>query len=76
VVWALGWALGFVVSGYRSVARVTSTLLLPVLLGLATGWPLGLAALAACIMVLERQRGALKRMLRGQEPKHYWRAEA
>ncbi|MFI5208707.1 MAG: glycerol-3-phosphate acyltransferase [Gemmatimonadales bacterium] len=76
VVWGLGWGIGFVSSGYFSLARLVGTALLPVLLGLATGWPLGLAVLPACIMVLERQRGSLKRLLRGQEAKHYWRAEA
>ena len=76
VVWGVGWGIGFVISGYFTVARLVGTALLPVLLGLATGWPLGLAALPACIMVLERQRGSLKRLLRGQEAKHYWRAEA
>ncbi|MFI5280054.1 MAG: glycerol-3-phosphate acyltransferase [Gemmatimonadales bacterium] len=76
VVWGLAWGIGFVISGYRSVARLVGAALLPLLLGLATGWPLGLAALPACIMVLERQRGSLKRMLRGQEAKHHWRVEA
>lgn len=75
-VFAVAWGIGFVLSGYLSVARVVGAALLPLLLGLATGWPLGLAALPACIMVLERQRGSLKRVLRGQEAKHYWRAEA
>jgi glycerol-3-phosphate acyltransferase PlsY len=76
VAWGLGWGIGFVISGYFSVARLFGTALLPVLLGFATGWPLGLAVLPACIMVLERQRGPLRRLLRGQEAKHYWRAEA
>jgi glycerol-3-phosphate acyltransferase PlsY len=76
VVFGLGWGIGFVLSGYHAVARMVAVLLLPVLLGLATGWPLGLAALPACVMVLERQRGSLKRVLRGQEAKHHWRAEA
>jgi glycerol-3-phosphate acyltransferase PlsY len=75
VAWGVGWSIGFVLSGYHSVGRLFGTALLPVLLGLATGWPLGLAVLPACIMVLERQRGSLKRMLRGLEPKHHWRVE-
>jgi len=74
--WLLGWAFGFVVSGYVTVARLVGVLLLPVLLAFLTGWPLGLAALPACIMVLERQRRSVKRLLRGQEAKHYWRIEA
>ncbi len=76
VVWGLGWGIGFVISGYFTVARLVGTVLLPLLLGFATGWPLGLAVLPACIMVLERQRGSLKRLLRGEEAKHYWRADA
>jgi glycerol-3-phosphate acyltransferase PlsY len=72
----LGWGVGFVSSGYFSVARLVGIALLPALLAFSTGWPLGLAALPACIMVLERQRGSLKRMLRGQEAKHHWRAKA
>jgi glycerol-3-phosphate acyltransferase PlsY len=76
VVWAIGWGLGFVASGYHTVARLVATALLPVLLGLAAGWPIGLAALPSCLLVLERQRLPLKRLLRGQEAKHHWRVEA
>jgi glycerol-3-phosphate acyltransferase PlsY len=76
VVWGLFWGVGFAASGYFSIARVVATLALPFGLGFATGWPLGLSALPACLMVLERQRRPLRQLLRGEESKHHWRTDA
>jgi len=76
VVWGLFWGAGFAASGYFSIARIVATLALPFGLGFATGWPLGLSALPACLMVLERQRRPLRQLLRGLESKHHWRTEA
>ena len=60
-------------SGPITVACAIATALFGPALGWFAGWPLGLIALPSCLMLLERQRAALRRVLRGEEPKHHWR---
>lgn len=72
--WGFLWALGYVASGYRAAGTVAATLLLPLLLGVVAGWPFGLIVLPACLMVAERRRDSLRRILLGTEPKDHWRS--
>ena len=72
-IWAVLWAVGFTATGFLTVACAIATALFGPALGWFAGWPLGLIALPSCLMLLERQRAALRRVLRGEEPKHHWR---
>jgi glycerol-3-phosphate acyltransferase PlsY len=76
VLWGLLWGVGFVTTGFRTAGAVIATLALPLALGLTAGWAFGGIALPLCVMVLDRQRGDLRRMFLGGERKHYWRSEA
>lgn len=71
-IWLAGWALGFVVSGYKAIGNALGTALVPPLLGFVAGGPIGWIALPGCIMVLERSREVIRRARDGAEPKHYW----
>ncbi len=71
--WAVLWAIGYVASGYLTVGSAAATALLPFVLGYFAGWPFGLVVLPVCLLVLERHRDELRRILAGGEPKHYWR---
>jgi len=75
-VWLVLWAVGFTASGFLTLALVVATALFAPALGFVAGWPLGLIALPACVMVLERQRAALSRVRAGVESKHHWRTES
>jgi len=75
-IWVVLWAIGFVASGYLAVGRMAAAVLLPLALGFVAGWPLGLIAIPACVMLLDRGRADLRRIRAGEEPKHYWRGEA
>jgi len=74
--WALGWALGFVITGYKPVGRAAAAATLPLALGFVAGWPLGGIALPGCIMILERSRDVLRRVRAGEEAKHHWNSPA
>ena len=76
LVWAAFWGVGFAATGYFAMARITAMLALPLALGLTAGWPLGLAAIPACILMLERQRRPLRSVLRGEQLKHHWRPQS
>jgi len=73
---ALVWGVVYVASGWLSLALVGAVTLLPVAVGVVAGWPLGLMCVPACILVLERQRDAMRRVLLGTEPRHLWRGGA
>ena len=70
--WGLLWGIGFVASGYFVVGRAVATALLPLVLGLVAGGPIGWIALPGCVMVIERSREALKAVRAGTEAKHHW----
>ena len=72
-VWAVLWAIGYVASGYLTAGSAFATLLFPLATGFLAGWPFALVSLPVCVMVLERHRVAVRRMLAGLEPRHYWR---
>lgn len=74
--WGVLWAIGYVASGYLAAGSAAATLLLPLTLGFVAGWPFGLIVLPVCVLVLERHRAPLKRILLGEEPKHYWRRDS
>lgn len=74
--WAVLWAIGYVSSGYLALGTLAASLLLPVALGLVAGWPFGLIVLPGCLVLLTGERGPVRRMLLGTEPKHYWRRDA
>ena len=75
VVFGVLWGLGFVASGYLTVGRVVGLALFWAALGFVAGWPLGLIALPACVMVLERSRADLEQVRRGTDAKHHWRED-
>lgn len=76
VLWGLLWAVAFVGTGFRTAAAAIATLALPLATGILAGWPFGGMALPVCLLILDRQRGDLRRMFLGGEQKHYWRSEA
>lgn len=73
--WLFGYGIGYVAAGYPAVGRMVATLLLPISTGIVAGWTFGLALVPCCVMVLDRERPALRRVLLGTEPKHLWRRE-
>lgn len=73
VLWLLLWGIGFVTTGFRTAGAVVATIVLPVALGIVAGWPFGGMALPVCFLIVDRQRGDLRRMFLGGEAKHYWR---
>ena len=75
-IFALVWGVVYVASGWLSLALVVAMALLPVAAGVVAGWPLGLMCVPACILVLERYRDAMRRVLLGTEPRHLWRGGA
>jgi glycerol-3-phosphate acyltransferase PlsY len=72
----LMWGAVYVVSGWVSAATVGATALLPVAVGALAGWPLGLLCAPVCVMVLERLRPSIRRLLLGTEPRHLWRGDS
>jgi len=72
--WGLIWGIGYVLSGYIAVGTILATLLLPAAVGLMAGWGFGLAVTPACLLILVRHREKARSLLRGGEPRHYWRA--
>ena len=72
-IFALAWGVVYVASGWLSLAFVGAMALLPVAVGVLAGWPLGLMCVPACVIVLERFRDAMRRVLLGTEPRHLWR---
>jgi glycerol-3-phosphate acyltransferase PlsY len=74
--WVVVWAIGYVASGYLPVGTAAATVLLPVVIGYVAGWPFGLVVLPVSLLILERHRDVLKRILAGREEKHYWRGGA
>ena len=68
------WAAVFVITGFVRASSVFAAALAVPAIGLVAGWPMALLALPAAAMALERQRPALLRWLRGEEPKFVWRA--
>jgi glycerol-3-phosphate acyltransferase PlsY len=74
-IWAVLWGVGFVASGYFTIAKAAATALLPPVLGFVAGGPLGWIALPGCAMVLERSREAVRQARAGGEPKHHWNSE-
>lgn len=73
--WGVLWAAAYVASGYVALGSLAATFFLPLALGFVAGWPFALAALPACLLVLERHRAHLRRILLGTESKHHWREE-
>ena len=73
-VWGVIWGLGYVVSGYIVVGTLAATVLIAPAIGILAGWGFGLAMLPCCILILVRHREKVRRLLRGAEPRHYWRA--
>jgi glycerol-3-phosphate acyltransferase PlsY len=74
--WGVVWALGYVTSGYIALGTIVATAVLPIVLGFLAGWPFGLAALPACVLILLRHHEKVRRLLLGVEPRHYWRGRA
>lgn len=70
---AVFWALAFVVTGFRSAGTVAAVVLLPVGVGMVTGWSFALMSLPVVALCFERVRSDLLRLLAGSEPKHHWR---
>lgn len=73
-VWGVIWGLGYVVSGYIVVGTLAATVLIAPAIGILAGWGFGLAVLPCCILILVRHGEKARRLLRGNEPRHYWRA--
>ena len=73
--WAVLWAVGYVASGYLTVGTAAATALLPLAVGYFAGWPFGLLVLPVCLLILERHRDPLRRIMAGSEPKHHWRED-
>jgi glycerol-3-phosphate acyltransferase PlsY len=73
--WAFSGALAYVASGYPAVGRAAGAALLPLTAGFIGGWAFGLATVPCCLLLLERERDALRRVLLGTAPKHVWRSE-
>ena len=74
-VWGVLWGVGYVVSGYIVVGTLVATLLVSPAVGFLAGWGFAFAMLPCCLFVLVRHREKLQRFLRGNEPRHYWRAK-
>jgi glycerol-3-phosphate acyltransferase PlsY len=74
--WAILWAIGFVSSGYRTWGTITGVVLLPVGVGFLAGWSFGLMIVPVCLLILDRYRGGVARLIDGAEPKHHWRTGA
>lgn len=72
-VWAVLWAIGYVTSGYLMVGTAVATALFPFVIGYLAGWPFCLVVLPVSVLILERHRGPLRRILQGEEHRHYWR---
>ena len=72
-VYALLWAIGFVISGYQALGAGMAVILFAPAFGFVAGWPLGLISVPVCVMLLERLRPALRRVVLGTEPRHLWR---
>lgn len=68
------WAIVFYTTGYVSLASILAAIALPVavlmllLLGGATGWPLFYFAMLAAIMAIWRHRANIQRLIAGTEP--------
>jgi glycerol-3-phosphate acyltransferase PlsY len=71
---AVLWALVYVVTGYLALAAAATVLLLPVVVGLVAGWPMGLLLVPACVLVLDRLRPDAAGALAGRAPRHLWRS--
>lgn len=71
--WAMAWGLVYVTSGYTALGLVLATAVLPPLLGIFAGWGFGIGAIGPCLLLLDRQKDGLRRVLRGEAPRHYWR---
>ena len=74
-VWGVLWGIGYVASGYIVAGTLLATLLLPAAVGMVAGWGFGLAVVPVCLLILVRHREKLRGLLRGTEPRHYWRAK-
>jgi len=72
--WGVLWGIGYVVSGYIVVGTLTATVLVAPAIGLLAGWGFCVATLPCCVFILVRHWDKLKRLFRGNEPRHYWRA--
>lgn len=75
-VWGVLWGIGYVASGYIVAGTLLATLLLPAAVGVLAGWGFGLAVVPVCLLILARHREKLRGLLRGTEPRHYWRAKS
>ena len=75
-VWGVLWGIAYVASGYIVAGTLVATLLLPVAVGAVAGWGFGLAVVPVCLLILSRHREKLRALLRGTEPRHYWRAKS
>lgn len=75
VIYAVLWGIGFAVSGYFVIGRTVGLLATWVLLGVIAGWPIGLIALPASVMVLQRTRDDLRLVQSGEAPKHHWKSD-
>ena len=75
VLYTVLWGIGFAVSGYFVIGRTVGLLATWILLGLIAGWPIGLIALPASVMVLQRTRAELRLVRSGEAPKHHWKSD-
>ena len=73
-VWGVLWGLGYVISGYIVVGTLFATVLVAPAVGALAGWGFGIAMAPVGLLILVRHREKVRRLLRGEEPRHYWRS--
>ena len=76
VIFGVAWGIGFVTTGYLAVGRLAGVTFTWLCLGVVAGWPLGLAALPASWLVLQRLQPDYARWRRGDLPKLHWNSDA
>ena len=71
--WLFLWAAVFAASGYTVLAVAAACVLTVPGLGFLAGWPIAFMAVPAGAMVLERLRGPVRSILRGEGTRYRWR---